>query len=75
MTFDGGKTLSVHEVYYDDLDRPVMFAPDTASLQGNNVEDLRGTLQLLTAALDREVLTPNKFPVDSDSQLEREYLF
>lgn len=75
MTLDGGKTLGVHEVYYDESDQPVMYNPHATSLRGRNVEEIRGTLQSFAAALDKPVLTPDKFPDDGDSHLEREYLF
>ncbi len=49
-------TLAIHEVHYEDVDRPTGCTVNPASFVGDDVAELRRVLELATCALDEEVL-------------------
>ena len=52
---DGDEWISVQEVYYDDDEKPMAHTIDL-QVEGDNITDLRKTLQSMLWCLDKEIV-------------------
>lgn len=54
--------LSIHEVYYDG-DRPIYYTSNIAGIEGETLDELKKTYEMLAEAFDKPVLTEKDFDV------------
>ena len=70
-TEDGDEWLSIQEVYYDDeTEKPMAHTMDLG-IEGDNISDLRKTLQSMLWCLDKEVVGEIKSGVAADNMEDR----
>ena len=67
---DGDEWLSVQEVYYDDDEKPMAHTIDL-QVEGDNIADLRKTLQRMLWCLDKEIVDEIESDVAEQSVEDR----
>jgi len=61
----GEEYYGIHEVYYEDVtNKPYLRTADAVAAYGESLEDLRGSLERMLEALEKETLAPQDFPGD-----------
>ena len=58
----GETSLGIHEVYYDDDDKPEMVTVEAVGAVGDDLKDLTCELMHMLAALDKPVLNYEDIP-------------
>ena len=67
QTKDGDEWLSVQEVYYDDETKEPMAHTMDLQVEGDNVADLRKTIQSMLWCLDKEIVDEIKSDVVNEN--------
>lgn len=62
---------SVHEVYYDEEDRPVLYVKEPAKLLGGNIEQLREQWSLIAKSLEKPILEKQIFTNTFDGAYQK----
>lgn len=61
--FDGDRYFSIHEVHYDEKGEPYAYSTEPASIESENIEGLKWTLEQMSKCLDKPILWQDpKFP-------------
>ena len=61
VTDKGEKWLGIHEVYYDEKEKPQCYSSDPQSVMGESIEDIKWFLSSMKKALDKPILKEEDF--------------
>lgn len=62
MSLDGGKSFGIHEVYYDDEDKPKAYTLNSVRAFGESIEELKIDISRMLKATEKPILAPQDFP-------------